>query len=185
MNFSLPLKPTGCHDWCHKCGRIVSLTDLGKANKGVRFAPTATDVPLGEKVIPFRLQAHDPRKFDAYKESWEQNNWTYNEADMEEELFLHRFGDRPTLDMLLDSLPILKDIPETGVVKPTDLTYNTASAVETEAMILDKHSHKALLEVLQGFSSFGKGRSTVRDIHDGALGDMTAKFDKVTRSGVS
>jgi hypothetical protein len=173
-------RPTGCHDWCHKCGRIASVTDLGKANKGIRYTSTATDLALGEKVIPFRLRAHDPRKFDAYKQSWEENNWTYSEADMEEELFLHRFGDRPTLNMILASLPILKNIPKTGFVNPTGRHVNIiASAVETEAMILDKHSHKALLETLHEFGTFDEGRLSP------VSGNITAKFDKVARSGVS
>ncbi|CAB9523044.1 regulator of chromatin subfamily A member 3-like 1 [Seminavis robusta] len=187
MNFATPALPTGCHDWCHKCGRVASEKDLNKSAVGFAYSPKATDVSLGEKVIPFRLHAHDPLEMNAFKLSWEQNknSWTYDEADMEEELFLHRFGARPTVDMILASLPIVREVPKDGVVKPTGNKSKLCSAVETEAILLEKANHKSLLEVL--YNCFGTVATNPKDGDARARlvsGEILAEFDKSTRKGV-
>ena len=177
--------PMSCLDWCHKCGRVASEQDFGKVQADA-YIPSATDVFLGEKTIPFRLQARDPREIDAFKKSWQEagdDEWIYDEAEMEEDMFRHRFGERPTLTMIMASIPILSKVPETSTCsRPTVYARNNNTALKSEAMILEQHNHKALLQVLQETGTFAQ-----QGAHGEALfkGDLLAKFDRGTRSGVS
>ena len=127
------LHPVGFLDWCQSCGRVASEKDFGKKqSKAYNKRASGGDVFLGERVIPFRLFCHDPRKMPRYADQWNKygttNNeedeeantiaakWTYSESDMKADLFRHRFGKRPTARMVLESIPIVKPdkIPTTG-----------------------------------------------------------------------
>lgn len=187
LNFNWPARSTGPHDWCHRCGRVASELDLGKV-QSKPFTPLQSDLYLGEKIIPFQLKAHDPREFCEFKQAWEKDQWIYDQAQMEEDLFLHRFGDRPTLQMILASIPVCKEIPKAGFVRPVPLAGERISAAETEALLLEEHNHKALLCLLYNFGqvaiprdskcTYGVPGATVR-------GEVRASFDKETRKGVS
>jgi len=93
------------------------------------------DIFLGTKSIPFRIKPHDPRAMTKYVDSWSEANgnndnsnngdasdaavapeWVYNEEEMREDLFRHRFGKRPNLSMILASISVVaeKDMPTTG-----------------------------------------------------------------------
>lgn len=182
QNFQQPASPTGSHDWCHRCGRVASEKDFGKSQSKPYIA-LPTDFYLGEKSIPFTLKAHDPRKFKEFKAAWEEekDNWAYNEVEMEEELFRHRFGERPTLTMILASLPIREVIPETGFVRHLPSAGHRNAASETEALLVKEHNHKALLRLLFQLGTVG----TEKYYGIAARGDIKATFDKETRSGVS
>jgi hypothetical protein len=88
------LHPVGFLDWCHKCGRVASEKDFDKA-QSKPYKRVDGDVFLGERVIEFRIVAHDPRKMDRFKNNWSSSSgpeWTYNEAELREDVFRHRFG---------------------------------------------------------------------------------------------
>ena len=114
------LHPTGFLDWCHSCGRVASEKDFGKV-QAKPYVRRPGDVFLGEKVLPFRVVAHDPRKMDKFKDKWSTNEgsdpkWNYSAAEMEEDVFCHRFGKYPSIEMILASIPVVshEKIPETG-----------------------------------------------------------------------
>ena len=102
----------GFLDWCMKCGRVASEKDFGKA-QAKQYQKASNDVYIGERVIPFTIVSHDPRQMQQYKESWDNADtskpeWTYSEADMEEDFFHHRLGKHPTLQMILASIPVVE-----------------------------------------------------------------------------
>ena len=114
------LHPVGFLDWCHKCGRVASEKDFGKV-QAEPFEPQQGDVFLGTKKVTFRIKAHDPREMEKYDDSWlsaaeDHPEWQFIEEEMREDLFRHRFGERPTLRMILASISILKesDMPVDG-----------------------------------------------------------------------
>lgn len=113
------LHPTGCSDWCHSCGRVASQNDFGKL-QSKPYIPNTNDVFLGQKIIPFRLIAHDPRKLKEFQEKWATHEgsdpkWTFSKAEMEHDLFEHRFGKYPLLEMIIASIPVVTEdnIPKT------------------------------------------------------------------------
>jgi len=193
----------GEEDWCHACGRIASSKDLGKEQAGM-YAPLATDVCLGTKTIPFRIKAHDPRKMDAFKKRWAENEnkspgWKYDEAEMEHDTFRHRIGSRPTLRMILASIPIVPEdeIPETGVVNnplrpdsgwSSGWQSKKTAANECEALLISSRNHKALFVELDKFGDvlekkkdgeddvFAKSSNVLR-------ANIQATWDKATRTG--
>lgn len=102
-NFRSPSNPTGSGDLCHQCGRVASDNDFGK-RQSQAYTPTPTDFFFGEKTIPFQIDAHDPRQMDEYQQNWANCGWEYKEADMEEDVFNHRFGEHPTLNSILECI---------------------------------------------------------------------------------
>jgi hypothetical protein len=117
----LGLHPVGFLDWCHSCGRVASENDFGKV-QARPYVRKPGDIFLGEKTIPFRIVAHDPRQFEKFKDRWAEKegsgttNWNYLEAELEEDVFQHRLGKYPTREMILASIPILDadKLPKTG-----------------------------------------------------------------------
>jgi hypothetical protein len=81
--------------WCHACGRVASEAYLGK-DQSHPYVSLLGDIRLGTKTIHFRLHSHDPRQMSKFEQNWADNKgkpeWTYNEQEMEEELFRHRFA---------------------------------------------------------------------------------------------
>ena len=127
------LHPVGFLDWCHSCGRVASEKDFGKKqSKAYNKRAGGSDVFLGERIIPFRLFCRDPRKMPRYADKWNKYRtiknvedldprttaakWVFRESDMQADLFRHRFGERPTARMVLESIPIVEPdkIPTTG-----------------------------------------------------------------------
>lgn len=199
------IHPVGPLDWCHACGRVACERDLAKL-QSQPFRNETNSILLGARTIRFRLHTHDPRhmerypyqyKHDAYKSvkaNWKKNtHWKWNDQDMEEELFLHRFGERPWLSMILASLPIEDDIRS---ISPDGRTPegHTVSLSETEAMILldgnknDQIDHKDRLwlsDLHDIAPSFGLGEGLAEEYHDPIDGDIQARWDKKTSTGVS
>jgi hypothetical protein len=186
----------GCLDWCHACGRIASEEDFERF-QAIPYTQQATDIFLGEKEVSFRLHAHDPRLFDKYKANWEANaddpKWTFDESEMEQDLFRHRFGSRPYIDMILASIPVVAEdkIPQSAVVtKRRNGPYesHSASADETEALLVQLQNDRAILEELMNFGSIGR-----EDLHKDDTsrteapldGNIMATWDTTSRSGVS
>ena len=129
--------PVGELDWCHACGRVADKRDFGKEQAGKDTPPRGTrkesNIFLGTKTITFRIRSHDPRKIDQFKDRWarlggKSPEWVLNEAEMQEDTFRHRFGKRPTVSMILASIPIVKEssLPNSGVV-PKAVSYEHLS----------------------------------------------------------
>lgn len=197
------LHATGHLDWCHACGRVASEKDFRK-NQSSSYSPAQTDFFLGEKVMKFRIRSHDPRKFDSFKEMWNQRGgkspeWTYSEAEMEEDTFNHRLGEFPTMAMIMSSLPIVaeNDIPTTGYV-PREASGSSYSwndpgvaANETEAVLLESRNHRALLEELNLFGTVGRKKREKHELHSffqaegefALAGDIKATWCKTSRTG--
>jgi hypothetical protein len=176
--------------WCHACGRVASETSFGK-DQSNPYVSLPGDVSLGTKTIHFRLHAHDPRHMSKFEHNWAVNKgkpeWTYNEQEMEEELFRHRFGKRPTLSTILASIPVLApdEIPKDGRIgSPAGPSDEMASASETQAILLDNPNDVVVFQEIQRNSStFGQGTRTYQ--HDPLSGDITAHWDSNERKGVS
>ena len=172
-----------------------------------------TDVSLGEKVIPFRIRAHDPREFPEFKQNWIDGGYTYKVEEMEADTFHHRLGKHPTIDMILQSLPIVSEdkIPTTGKYVRSGTcearynmpNYKEVCAEETEAIIIDNRNHQKLIHALKafvyessnigftfvpvdydGWNSEGKEVREM-DPNHGLRGDIVATWDEINRSGVS
>ena len=180
-------------DWCQMCGRVLCETSFNK-NQSSPYKPQTGDVSLGTKCITFRIKGRDPRKIDPYAKNWKEKEgeegWVYHEEEMKDEFFRHRIGERPTVGTLLDGIPILEEskIPDSGSVTLIDCDKAGVSGFETEALILDNHNDKIILEELHRFHSidipFGvtlPGMSAPR----GLGRDLHAKWDKTTQTGVS
>jgi hypothetical protein len=191
------LHPTGCRDWCRCCGRVASEKDFGKL-QAEPYVRQQGDFFVGEKVVPFRIIAHDPRKMKAYRKNWalyegSDPKWTFSEAEMEEDVFKHRLGEHPSLEMILASIPVVspENIPETGSfnLKEKNRFFGGAesenrevSADETEAIILQNRNDVGLLQELINFGSVGCDRDGGAVLLDG---DITAAWNSTERSGVS
>jgi hypothetical protein len=172
--------------WCHACGRVASALHFGKEQS--REYLNQGDISLGTQTISFSLHTHDPRVMDKFRKRWADNQgkpaWTLDETEMEEELFHHRFGKRPTLANILASIPVLpRDlIPVNGCLN-RGAGHKVASASETQALILDDPSDIVVLQEIQRNSvMFGDGR---RPHYDALGGDIQAHWDNEQRKGVS
>eukprot|EP00557_Chaetoceros_sp_GSL56_P014231 CAMPEP_0176484956 /NCGR_PEP_ID=MMETSP0200_2-20121128/4783_1 /TAXON_ID=947934 /ORGANISM="Chaetoceros sp., Strain GSL56" /LENGTH=414 /DNA_ID=CAMNT_0017881569 /DNA_START=147 /DNA_END=1388 /DNA_ORIENTATION=+ len=103
--------PTCPLDWCHACGRVASERDFEKC-QSEPYEPVEGDVLFGSREIAFKVKAHDPRKFEKFSKFWKDHEgspeWEYDEAEMEYDFFRHRIGKRPTLSMILMSIPVTK-----------------------------------------------------------------------------
>lgn len=179
--------PRSFEDWCHACGRVANVEEITK----VQSTPCKlhlTDsslVCLGTKEIAFKLHIHDPRKMEKFATNWCQHEdktpgWEFDEAAQEEELFLHRFGARPTLNMILSSIPTV------SLEKlPTDGRFYVVSSNETEAMLLENYDSDLLLlrEINRNNSSFGMNETPLSI--NWLFGDIEANWDREKRRGVS
>jgi hypothetical protein len=173
--------------WCRACGRVASENDFGKEQSKPYYSNQG-DIFLGTKTISFSLHTHDPRQMSKFRKRWADNKckpeWTFDETDMEEELFRHRLGKRPTLATILASIPVLPrdQIPLDGGLDQ-GAGYKVASASETQAIILDDTSDIVVLQEIQRNSvRFGGGP---RYHLDPLGGDIVAHWDSEQRQGVS
>ena len=205
MTTEPPLHPVGFLDWCHSCGRVASEKDFGKV-QAQAYTRKRGDIFLGEKTIPFSIVAHDPRNFAKYKQRWKDHEgsgpeWTFSESEMEEDVFRHRLGQYPSLQIILASIPVLpKDkLPKEGsLYMKTDGTrygftesyYDVeppanrrVSADETEAIIVDDR-HRVLLEELFNFGSVGRRKDAAETPVAILDGDIVASWNASERRGV-
>jgi hypothetical protein len=183
-------------DWCGACGRVALEKDLEKQQqqqasstkaKGNNSNQVVDSYFFGQKDIPFRIKAHDPRLFDVYKKNWEDNNnnnnntseWKYDAKEIEEETFLHRVGKAPKLAIFLQSVSFVNEenIPSEP---PKGLPFARGRDIytirdATEAVIIDDPNNVQLLSLLaagqQGDTSY-------------KWTDVTASWDKDSRTGV-
>jgi hypothetical protein len=175
--------------WCHACGRVASEGDLGKEqSKPYSTTAALNDILLGTKTIHFSLHTHDPRQMNKFQKRWADNEfkpeWTFNEKEMEEELFRHRFGKRPTLRTILASIPVLPrdQIPKDGGLG-SGAPHRMASVSETQATLLDDPRDVLVLqEISRNSRKFGGG---ARGDYETLAGDIVARWDSEQRKGVS
>lgn len=190
-NFSRPnnLNPTGCQDWCGACGRVASARDLGKQQGKAYVVQQSADLDLGVREIPFRVQIPDVRQMTQFKERWNQNNWAYSEIDQQDEFVQHRLGTRPTLAMILSSIPILppEKLPTDG--NASRATHLPVSADETQAILLDSPQRdlellRLLHEIDATFGSNPVGLTVKPVPHDWLSGQVECTWNRPARRGV-
>jgi hypothetical protein len=181
----------GSGDWCHKCGIVICEDRFGKQQCSSPYKNGKDDILLGERIMPFTIVAHDPRDFDVFKNIWTNDDkpsseWTYDEAEMEDDTFRHRLGKRPLLKNVLDCIPIVEKekMPKSGHV--TGLTLNgkeSSAAEDTEGIVLENRNDLQLLQILATTDGF-RGMAGRNDGHP-IDGDIVASWDKTSRAGVS
>mmetsp|Transcript_17991 Transcript_17991/g.26380 ORF Transcript_17991/g.26380 Transcript_17991/m.26380 type:complete len:1495 (-) Transcript_17991:800-5284(-) len=186
-------------DWCHNCGRVANERDFFK-EQSISYKPDDSDVFLGTKTLPFRIKSHDPRTMAPFQSYWSEEGQTYDQSEMDEDMFKHRIGEYPLLKMLLSSIPIVAegDIPKTGTVRNPVTTQISgswrwtseppAAAHETEAILLESLNHRVLLEELYHFHDIAEQKNEdvlirMRDGDDTIGGDIRATWDKAGRKG--
>lgn len=160
------------NDWCDVCGRVASEKDLEK-QPGFLNDVNKEDGScfLGEKEIPFRIKAHDPRLFEKYKANWEGNSgWDYDDAEREEEVFLHRIGKSP------NPANVLKVIPRVANEKVPNTIARSRAQDETDAIIIEDPKQLQLLLTIV---------SLQKDCFNEMLSlGIAASWDKESRRGV-
>jgi len=146
-------------DWCPHCGRVASEDDLEKNQQATTSAASDTKnvvheqqpYVVGEKEIPFRIVAHDPRLFEDFKDNWEDAGdstsspeWYYDEAERQEEVFLHRIGRAPKWSNVFRALPLVaeKNVPRTS---SSLWKYNGVVKDSSDAVIIDDPQQYQLL----------------------------------------
>ena len=172
------------NDWCKVCGRVASEADLEKsqvapANNASEEAQAGKYL-LGEKEISFRIKAHDPRLFDEYKTKWEENSsgnsaWIYDQADRDEEVFLHRIGRSPTFDNIQNMIPRVgnENIPDKV---DSSHTCRNNERDGTDAMIIEDPEE---LNLVYGLSGLFQPDSSL----DSPSLKIAATWDKASRKG--
>jgi hypothetical protein len=115
-----------------------------------------------------------------YAARWQENEgnqgWVFDEKAMELELFQHRFGERPSLGMVVESIPVLnvESIPEDQAIN--------VSASETEAILVENEKDRLVLKDLLNIApSFGQAKCNGQAVN----GDIRSTWDSDTRKGVS
>ena len=178
---------TGPQDYCHACGRVASEKDFGKIQLE-KFNPSIGDVCLGEKIIPFTIKAHDPRKFRDAGKYWMRNagkpGWEYDETEMEEDFFRHHIGKNPTLRSILTAVPVRDEVPDfTGDLRKGTMypSKKAPGITESGALLLENKADLSLLLELFHFRN-----SIFVNTSDVFVGVEThAEWNKDTRRGVS
>ena len=178
------VKPSS-RDWCSVCGRVASEKDLEKQqveSANSTWNEADGSYLLGQKEIPFRINAHDPRLFEKYKPNWEENGsdnsgWQYDDAEREEEVFLHRIGKSPTFSNILNSIPHVANdnIPnefKTSQAYSTGLSHWDMQDT-TDAIIIENPQQ---LQFVSAITSLFDSRQKVIQI--------TASWDKESRCGI-
>jgi hypothetical protein len=186
------IHPTGFMDWCHACGYVASERDLCKV-QSQSYVPSQYSILLGTKTVDFCLKAHDPRDMEQYSEKWVQEEWTHNESEMEQELFDHRLGKFPVLEMIVASMPITTEdrIPSDGSHRENGYAgaqvAAEASVSETEAVLIGNHADSLVLkELFKTSPKFGTINAVKPSdrLYSYIDGDIQAVWDSSTRKGV-
>ncbi len=178
-------------DWCQACGRIAPDTFIITKNQCGRYVPKPTDIFLGTKVIPFSIKTHDPRNMELFKGMWTKYEnrdpkWKFSATEMEGDMFRHRIGEYPTLEMILKSIPVLRKdkVPQDGVRKigAGHVAPESPFLEDTDAILMERNNQIILQELFQ-FGSLGFPQHRRRDsVIDG---DIQAKWNAKERRGVS
>jgi hypothetical protein len=131
---------------------------------------------------------------EKYSENWVQEEWAYDESEMEQELFDHRLGEFPVLEMIVASMPITTEdkIPSDGRHRERDSegaqVMAKASVSEAEAVLIDNHGESLILKTLFKTSpKFGAANAAepTERLYSYVDGDIKAVWDSNTRKGVS
>ena len=187
-----------CRHWCHKCGRVVERSS--NFLNLVAYKKQAADVLVGERVIPFTIHAHDPRKITAYKKSWKENaDWIYDESEMRNDAFRQLFCKFVVPAQILACVPVLdKDnLPSDGRFTQAgdddaeeDFDSDSfgaraenpdVSISETESVVLESHADICLLKELGTFDSFGGSHKNMKSAQ--VTGHIIASWDKTAQKG--
>jgi hypothetical protein len=184
---SLYLAEGSAEEWCQACGRIARDDFIISKNQCEPYNPKATDVFLGSKKIPFSIKAHDPRNMELFKGMWTKYEnqgpkWRFSAAEMEEDMFRHRIGAYPTLEMILKSIPVLREdkIPQDGVRKFG--AGQSAFLEDTDAILMERNG-QIIFQELFPFCTIGFPLSRRRN--SVIVGDIRAKWHPQERRGVS
>jgi ribosomal protein L37E len=177
-------------EWCQACGRVAPLSFKVQKNQCHLYTPKSTDVLLGTKTIPFTIRSHDPRKMEAFKSYWakyktsKSPNWKFSAAEMEKDMFDHRIGALPTLEMVLKSIPVLSSdkIPVDGD-RTQDPQKTTASMDDTDAILMDREG-RVLFQTLFPFRFIGYPKHR-QNSNNTVVGDIRAQWNATERRGVS
>jgi hypothetical protein len=121
-----------------------------------------------------------------------QEEWTHYESEMEQQIFDHRLGKFPVLEIIVASMPVTTEdkIPSDGRHRERDseIVAAKASVSETEAVLIGNHGDSLILkELLKTSPKFG----TINAVkpsdrrHSYMDGDIQAVWDSSTRKGVS
>ncbi|KAG7344196.1 DNA/RNA helicase, superfamily II, SNF2 family protein [Nitzschia inconspicua] len=156
------------NDWCSVCGLVALKETLGKRQSVPPQEKHLKDMYyFGEKEFSFRIHAHDPRLSPKYQKNWEQNDWHYDEADRDEEVFEHRIGKSPHLINFskMISCSSVENIPK--VV--SESSESRISPDDTDAIIIDDPEIVNFLQVLGQWP------------HECCV--VSASWDKTLRSG--
>ena len=134
---------------------------------------------FGHKEISFRVKAHDPRLFDAFKKNWEDDyqsrtEWHYDEAEREEEVFLHRIGTSPRLRNIMKMIPHVAEgkIPLSSDDIETIGRDLYAKRDVTDAILIENSKDVQLISLLGSLDGSSNRWS-----------DITATFDTNSRKG--
>ena len=162
-------------DWCPHCGLVASEDDLEKNQQLTTSYASNTKIDLrppepyvvGVKEIPFRIIAHDPRLFKEFKNKWEDSGdstsspgWHYDEAERQEEVFLHRIGRAPRWSNVFRALPLVaeKDVPKTSIYM---MTHNEETKTDSsDAVIIDDPQQYQLLYYIAKLAETNKETDT-------------------------
>ena len=183
--------------YCLKCGRVGWAPASGGPTQSVPYKIREDSVYLGTRKIAFRIVSRDVRAMPKYKDSWASHSveaaaanndsvasWTYDESEMEENVFKHRLGKQPTISNIVDLVARYKEDKLKEMAKDKD-----SKERNLEAIILENQNDLTLLRVLKNVDTFGEKPyvnmrgievPNTRDI----AGDVTAKWDRENRSGV-
>jgi hypothetical protein len=133
---------------------VASERDFGKTQLKP-YKPSVGDVILGEKMFHFTIKAHDPRKFRDTGKYWKRNEgkpeWVYDEVEMEEDFFRHQIGKKPTIESVLQAVPVLNEVPEYNGDVRKGRQYQTSKSpaiTEANALLLETKSDLNLLHEL-------------------------------------
>lgn len=174
----------GGNKWCLKCGRIAQDEALSSLEQSVVYKSKKDDIFLGTREISFRLVSRDPRLIEKYRESWSAADtstaaWTYDAAEMEEEVFRSRLGKHPRIN---DLLTLLLNVREEKLKEW--MSNDKMKEKGLEAMILDNPCDAALLKALHISTKLGEEPLPYEN-GEYPCGDISAVWHKAERKGVS
>jgi hypothetical protein len=146
-------------------------------NKGGLYQRKSDDFFLGVKEVNFKIVAKDPRSMRKYRSNWKKATdssdpaWAFDEASLEEDMFLHQIGKSPLLKSIL--------------CFASEWEEDKVREEEEEAIILEKQCDITLFQILEkeGFSL----RHTNPAVGDYRIAcvDIQATWNKERRGGVS
>mmetsp|Transcript_23273 Transcript_23273/g.55031 ORF Transcript_23273/g.55031 Transcript_23273/m.55031 type:complete len:1470 (-) Transcript_23273:218-4627(-) len=175
------------YDWCTHCGLVASEEDLEKdqaTSTNRKINPMAEPFLLGQKDVLFQIKAHDPRLFEKWKAIWvddghRSSEWRYDDADREEEVFLHRLGKSPKFYNIIRMLPFVtnENIPKDCETFRTNYRrVNDQKAQDaTDAIVIEDEKEFEFLYRIVSLGSIWHGENPI---------EVNASWNKGLRSGI-